>query len=60
MASAVEHCKKKRIIMMGHSHGGATTVQTYHCLGEEEKKKVSHLVLLDPWLYPLTDSKLRQ
>lgn len=33
MASAVEHCKKKRMILMGHSYGGATTVQTYHCLG---------------------------
>ncbi len=43
---------------MGHSYGGATTIQTYHCLPPELQKKVSHMILLDPWLFSLTDAKL--
>jgi predicted alpha/beta superfamily hydrolase len=33
MYSSILECKqKKHIILMGHSYGGATVIQTYHSL----------------------------
>lgn len=45
---------------MGHSYGGATIIQTYHSMDSELKKKIKHIILLDPWLFPLTKSKFKQ
>lgn len=40
---------------MGHSYGSATVLQAYYMLDEVLKAKVTHIILLDPWLFPLTD-----
>lgn len=46
------------IILMGHSYGCATIIQAYHSLEPSLKSKISHIILLDPWLFPLTESTL--
>lgn len=45
---------------MGHSYGCATTLQAYHSLPDEFKKKVSKIILLDPWFFPLNEYKFKQ
>lgn len=40
---------------MGHSYGCATILQAYHDMHLSIRKRVSHIVLLDPWLFPLPD-----
>jgi pimeloyl-ACP methyl ester carboxylesterase len=47
-------------VLIGHSYGCATAIQAYHSLEPELREKVSHIVLLDPWFFPLTESKLSQ
>jgi len=32
MYSSICQSKQKKIILMGHSYGGATVIQTYHSL----------------------------
>jgi len=45
---------------MGHSYGCSTAIQTYHSLESELNLKISHIILLDPWFFPLTDDKMRR
>jgi hypothetical protein len=40
---------------MGHSYGCSTVIQAYHGLEPQARSQVSHIVLLDPWLFPLTE-----
>ena len=49
-----------KIVMMGHSYGCATTIQAYHSLEPTIKKKVTHMILLDPWFFPLSDSTIKK
>lgn len=50
--------KNKQIILMGHSHGGSTAVQAYH--NPEVKKRVSEMILLDPWFFPLSEENMEK
>ena len=45
---------------MGHSYGCATLIQAYHSLEESIKSKVTHLILLDPWFFPLTEETFKK
>lgn len=40
---------------MGHSYGCSTVLRAYHDMHLSIRKRVTHIVLLDPWLFPLTD-----
>ena len=42
------------LVLMGHSYGCATIIQAYHQY-PELRKRVKKIVLLDPWLYPLSE-----
>ena len=44
---------------MGHSYGGATVLQAYNLMQLAIKKRVSKIILLDPWLFPLPEEVLR-
>lgn len=48
----------KKIILMGHSQGGATVIQAYH--NPHVKKRVSEIVLLDPWFFPLAQETMEK
>jgi hypothetical protein len=39
---------------MGHSHGCATILQAYNMMPLSIRKRVSKIILIDPWLFPLT------
>ena len=43
---------------MGHSHGGATILQAYNMMPLSIRKRVSKIILLDPWLFPLPQEVL--
>lgn len=43
---------------MGHSHGCATILQAYNMMPLSIRKRVSKIILLDPWLFPLTQEVL--
>ena len=45
---------------MGHSYGCSTLLQAYYTLNPELKAKVTHIVLLDPWLFPLKEDSFNQ
>lgn len=51
----------KRIILAGHSYGGSTLFTAYQMLKKNNKyfDKIKELVMLDPWLYPLTDDAVK-
>jgi pimeloyl-ACP methyl ester carboxylesterase len=51
---------KQRLVLMGHSYGCATVIQAYHSLDPELKAKVSQIILLDPWFFPLNETKFAQ
>lgn len=53
MIKAIEKLSNKEIVLMGHSYGSATLLMAYYLLPEDLKAKITHLVLLDPWLFPL-------
>ena len=40
---------------MGHSYGCSTILQAYSLMPLSVRKRVSHIILLDPWLFPLPD-----
>lgn len=40
---------------MGHSYGCATILRAYHDMHLSVRKRVTHIVLLDPWFFPLTE-----
>lgn len=46
--------ENEEIILMGHSYGGATVLQAYNSMQLSIRKRVSKIILLDPWLFPLT------
>ena len=52
---AIMRLDNDKIIMMGHSYGCATTIQAYHSLEPKIKNKVTHMILLDPWFFPLSN-----
>lgn len=52
MASKVP--ENEQIVLMGHSYGGGTVIEAYHSLHLSIRKRVSHIVLLDPWFFPLS------
>ena len=43
---------------MGHSYGCATILQAYNSMPLSIRKRVSRIILLDPWLFPLSDKVL--
>ena len=45
---------------MGHSYGCATLLQSYYTLPPALKDKITGIVLLDPWLFPLKEDALTQ
>ena len=46
---------------MGHSYGSATIVKAYHLLKDHEDcKKIEKMVMLDPWLFPLSEEVMNQ
>lgn len=47
--------EKEEIVLIGHSYGCSTVLQAYHSMPLSIRKRVSHIILLDPWLFPLTD-----
>ena len=59
---AIKQLRTAKIVLIGHSYGCATVLQAYHMLESSLKSKITHIVLLDPWLFPLEsdvfDSKL--
>lgn len=56
----VRRLNNDKIVLMGHSYGSATVLQAYFMLESEIKSKVTHLILLDPWLFPLPDEVINQ
>ena len=51
---------KSKMILMGHSYGCSTIIQAYHSLQPDMKSKITHIILLDPWLFPLSEAKFMQ
>ena len=49
--------KDEKIILAGHSYGGSTILQAYR--NPEVRKKVSKIILLDPWLFPLKEEDFK-
>lgn len=43
------------IVLIGHSYGCPTVLQAYFKLEKSIRKRVTHIILLDPSLFPLTD-----
>ena len=60
MYQAITKLDNEKIILMGHSYGCATTIQAYHSLEPKLKSKVTHMIMLDPWLFPLSDSAFKK
>ena len=56
MASKVS--QEQQLILMGHSYGCATILQAYNMMPLSIRKRVSKIILLDPWLFPLTQEVL--
>lgn len=44
-----------QIVLMGHSYGGATVLQAYNSMQPSIRKRVSKIILIDPWLFPLPE-----
>lgn len=40
---------------MGHSYGCATVIQAYQLIPLGQRKRISHIILLDPWFFPLPE-----
>lgn len=49
----------KDITLMGHSYGGATAITAYHLMPLSLRKRVTSIVLLDPWLFPLLEEHFK-
>ena len=56
MASKVS--QEQQLILMGHSYGCATILQAYNMMPLSIRKRVSKIILLDPWLFPLPQEVL--
>ena len=49
----IKKLKTENLVLIGHSYGCATLIQAYHSLDSTIKSKISKIILLDPWLFPL-------
>ncbi len=45
-------------MLVAHSFGCAAILQSFHELDEKYKEKITHIILIDPYFYPLKDSLL--
>jgi hypothetical protein len=46
------------LVLVGHSFGCSALLQAYHDHSSDLSSKVTHIILLDPYFFPLPDALL--